>query len=100
MALGYSTTTSRCGVCFEGPPIWLGAIRLLLVDWSRIYVSKDDEVRLRTQHRSTWTFVQKKVAIVSNEDMVGLRDVDLWFVSGTMIFKDSLTILSRTKSTV
>jgi hypothetical protein len=69
-------TALVCGVCFEGLPIWLWDIRL--VDWSKIYLSEGDEVRLRTQHHLTWTFVEKRLAIVSNEDMAGLVDVDLW----------------------
>ena len=71
-----------CGLIFEGLPVWLWSLRLS--DWSRIYISVEDEKRLKADHPTTWEFAQDRLSSVTNERLDKLVDVDLWLASGTM----------------
>ena len=53
---GYREVSLRrvCGMILEGLPVWLWSIRL--ADWSVIYVSDEDEKRLKRDHLMTWDF--------------------------------------------
>jgi hypothetical protein len=80
------------GLLFEGPPIWLLAIQL--VDWSRIFLSERNEALIRAEHSSTWEFARNKFKAVPEEVMMELRDVELWFASGSMGSSNSLAMFS------
>jgi hypothetical protein len=70
---------------FEGFPIWL---------WSKIDLREQDEGRLKEEHPTAWTFAHKKFKIVQVESLLELHDADLWFVSGSMLFRDSLSMIT------
>ena len=51
-----------CGVSFEGLPVWLWSMRL--AEWSTIYITDTDDLKLRQHHLTTWEFARSKLAIV------------------------------------
>ena len=71
-----------CGIMFEGLPVWFWSLRLS--DWSVIYLSVEDEKRLKEDHPKTWDFAQDRISVVPKATLEKLDDVDLWFVSGPM----------------
>ena len=74
----------QCGVSFEGLPVWLWTLRL--AEWSAIYITGTDEVKLRQYHVSTWEFVKHKLVIVEIGGRHPLPNVDLWLISGPLAF--------------
>ena len=74
-------TPKVCGVSFEALPLWLWSIRLS--EWSAIYITDTDEVRLRQYHVSTWEVVHEKLVIVHSTTHCS---VDLWLASGSIAF--------------
>lgn len=71
-----------CGVAFEGLPVWLWTIRL--GEWSEIYITDTDEVKLRQYHVSTWELVNSKLVIVDEGALPSNPAVEVWLVSGPL----------------
>ena len=74
----------ECGVTFEDLPMWMWTMRL--AEWSKIFITDTDELRLRQYHVSTWEFAKEKLVIVAATAIPGLSFVDLWLVSGCLKF--------------
>ncbi|KAI2503870.1 hypothetical protein MHU86_10595 [Fragilaria crotonensis] len=72
-----------CGIRFEGLPFWLWTIRL--AEWSDIYITDTDEVKLRQYHATTWEVMKSKLVIIQAESAKTMP-VDVWLVSGTRAF--------------
>ena len=91
---GYRETTVErvCGLSFEGFPVLIWSFRLS--DWSKIYITDTDERRLRQYHVSTWSYAKDKLVIIFAGDIVSLVGVDVWFVSGSMVFIESSCIVT------
>lgn len=75
-----------CGVSFEGLPVWLWSLRL--AEWSTIYITDTDDLKLRQHHLTTWEFARSKLAIVDAK-AVGTLLMDMWLVSGSLAFVTS-----------
>lgn len=82
-----------CGVMFESVPAWLWAIRLSEV--SKIFLTHEAEMVLRTGFETTWAHFRDKLVVVAPAQVVDLR-VDVWLISGSQGFIDSVMMVIST----
>ncbi len=78
-----SVVPKICGMAFEGSPGWLWAGRT--VDFSQIWMSSCQVMRLQQEFKTTWYHFADKVQIFGGK----IPSVHVWFLSGSLNFVSS-----------
>jgi hypothetical protein len=79
------------GVIFESAPTWLWALRLS--EFSKLAITQECELELRASFTTTWDHVSSKLVPIK-QSQIASTPVDIWFVSGSRRFVESLAINS------
>jgi hypothetical protein len=93
---GYKNFSSpmKCGICSQGPPVWLWSLRPK--EWSDVFVIRNEWELIRSQHPALWEQYRNvfKVWDPPLGAFDGSHDAIAWWISGTMEFIDGLSLPS------